>query len=107
MKGWNTVSPEEIRNLLERVLFHEYDAMRVTDEEYREALKYIRTSSSSLTKIQGGPWTRHGHAIPGVTVAGSDSPARVARCGGPSICTQCAIDAATEQARLDRMLGNG
>lgn len=42
------MSPEEIRDLLERVLFHEYDKMRVTDEEYRQALKYIRTSKSDL-----------------------------------------------------------
>lgn len=44
----------------------------------------------------GGPWTRHGHAIAGVTVDGSARPP-VARCGGPVLCAQCALDA--EQIR--------
>lgn len=42
----------------------------------------------------GGPWTRHGHPIPGVTVAGHARPTAVARCGGPALCTQCALDVA-------------
>lgn len=43
---------------------------------------------------QVGPWTSHGHAIPGVTVVG-DRPGRppVARCGGPRLCAQCALEA--------------
>ena len=41
----------------------------------------------------GGPWTRHGHDIPGVTVAGAGRPAAIARCGGPALCRKCAVDA--------------
>ena len=41
----------------------------------------------------GGPWTRHGHPVDGVTVAGTTRPNLVARCGGPAICKQCALDA--------------
>jgi len=42
----------------------------------------------------GGPWTRHGHAVPGVTVAGPKPPGMaVARCGGPMLCSRCAKDA--------------
>lgn len=48
------------------------------------------------SKPQGGPWTRHGHYIPGVTVEPAADVARppVARCGGPAICPQCSQDAA-------------
>lgn len=45
----------------------------------------------------GGPWTRHGHDIPGVTVAGDGGP-DVARCGGPTICRECNDDARRLQA---------
>lgn len=45
---------------------------------------------------QGGPWTRHGHAVAGVTVAGAGRPP-VARCGGPALCTPCSIDAGRMQ----------
>lgn len=41
--------------------------------------------------VLGGPWTRHGHEIPGVTVAGADRPP-IARCGGPGLCRKCAED---------------
>lgn len=44
----------------------------------------------------GGPWTRHGHDIPGTTVAGGRPPA-VARCGGPALCRQCREDVAVAQ----------
>lgn len=47
-----------------------------------------------------GPWTSHGHPIPGVTVAGG-RPGRVARCGGPKICTQCAKEAAQSEKPSD------
>ena len=56
-------------------------------------------------------WTRHGHAIPGV-VQDPDYRLTVARCGGPRICSDCALDAAAAldsampeylAARLDRM----
>ncbi len=43
---------------------------------------------------RGGPWTSHGHPIPGVTVDGPGRPTMVARCGGPALCTTCARDAA-------------
>ncbi len=42
----------------------------------------------------GGPWTSHGHTIPGITVDGPGRPDLVARCGGPSICATCASEAA-------------
>lgn len=51
---------------------------------------------------RGGPWTRHGHPIDGVTVAGDGRPP-VARCGGPAICGQCATDAETaRRGKVDR-----
>ena len=40
---------------------------------------------------QGGPWTRHGHPVDGVTVHGAGRPP-VARCGGPGMCRECARD---------------
>lgn len=40
-----------------------------------------------------GPWTTHGHDIPGITVAGDDRPAR-ARCGSPGLCAQCSRETA-------------
>jgi hypothetical protein len=46
----------------------------------------------------GGPWTRHGHPIPGITVDGPGRPP-VARCGGPAICKDCAVNAAQIRAR--------
>lgn len=42
---------------------------------------------------QGGPWTRHGHPVPGITVIGAGQPP-VARCGGLILCQVCAADAA-------------
>lgn len=41
-----------------------------------------------------GGWTRHGHAIAGMKQTGKQ-PALVARCGGPAMCRQCALDAGT------------
>lgn len=61
------------------------DADPADDREHREAV--------------GGPWTRHGHPVEGVTVYGRNRPA-VARCGGPAICKQCAVDA--ERIRAER-----
>lgn len=49
-----------------------------------------------MSAPQGGPWTRHGHDIPGTTVAGGRPPA-VARCGGPALCRQCREDVAVAQ----------
>lgn len=43
-----------------------------------------------------GPWTSHGHDIPGVTVAGPGRPP-VARCGGPGLCSQCSAEASLAQ----------
>lgn len=39
-----------------------------------------------------GPYTSHGHPIPGVTMEGSEKPAR-ARCGGPGLCGKCSGEA--------------
>lgn len=40
-----------------------------------------------------GPWTSHGHDIPGVTVAGEAGRPPRMRCGGPRLCAQCALEA--------------
>ena len=45
----------------------------------------------------GGPWTRHGHPVDGITRHGSGRPP-VARCGGPNVCAACASDAARMRA---------
>ncbi len=42
--------------------------------------------------LNGGPWTRHGHAVEGFTVDGPGRPP-VARCGGPALCRKCWQDA--------------
>lgn len=42
--------------------------------------------------IDGHGWTEHGHRC--CDQATGPRPARVARCGGPRICKECAIDAA-------------
>lgn len=56
--------------------------------------------SATETTPPGGPWTRHGHAVAGVTVAGPKPPdLKVARCGGPGLCHPCSMDAAQMQAR--------
>lgn len=47
---------------------------------------------------RGGPWTRHGHVIDGVTVAGSGRPP-VVRCGGPRLCQVCQLDADDERRK--------
>lgn len=44
--------------------------------------------------VAGGPWTTHGHPVPGVTVEGNGRPP-VARCGGPALCGQCGREAAS------------
>lgn len=44
------------------------------------------------TDERGGPYTRHGHPIEGITVVGINRPP-VARCGGPGMCQPCAQDA--------------
>lgn len=42
-----------------------------------------------------GPWTSHGHVIPGVTKVDADGKRPpIARCGGPRLCPQCAREAA-------------
>lgn len=40
---------------------------------------------------EGGPWTSHGHVIPGITIEGYGRPP-VFRCGGPEMCKTCALD---------------
>ncbi len=47
---------------------------------------------------QGGPWTTHGHSIPGVTVDGPGRPP-VYRCGGPGLCETCSAEAFTMRKR--------
>lgn len=42
-------------------------------------------------------YTRHGHQINGTTIEGDRPP--VARCGGPGMCGDCAIDASAAIAR--------
>lgn len=46
------------------------------------------------TSALPGPWTEHGHTIPGVTVAGP-KPAglRLVRCGGLKLCKDCKREA--------------
>lgn len=56
---------------------------------------------TKLKEFPGGPWTRHGHAVAGVTVEGTGRPA-VARCGGPKTCKECAIDAAQMQKDVEK-----
>lgn len=46
----------------------------------------------------GGPWTRHGHPVSGVTVEGAGRPGSVARCGGPGLCKQCSVEAESIRA---------
>ena len=55
-------------------------------------IETLRALAGELSKPLGGPWTRHGHSVPGVTVAGGRPPL-VARCGGPAICGDCRADA--------------
>lgn len=50
--------------------------------------------SNQAEVTQGGPWTKHGHDIPGVTVEGAGRPTNRARCGGPGICVECSVEAA-------------
>jgi hypothetical protein len=57
-----------------------------------------------ITDEPGGPWTEHGHSVPGVTVAGTRPPL-VARCGGPAICGDCRADA--ERLRREAGLTDG
>lgn len=49
--------------------------------------------------ITGGPWTRHGHPIPGITIDGTGRPP-IARCGGPAMCQGCGLD--SHRARRDQ-----
>ena len=42
--------------------------------------------------LPGGPWTSHGHTVPGVTVCGAGRPA-VKRCGGVDLCKVCQREA--------------
>lgn len=44
-----------------------------------------------MSTTETGPWTRHGHRIEGLPDDGGKRPAR-ARCGGPDMCRQCALD---------------
>lgn len=56
--------------------------------------------SNEESQTKGGPWTRHGHAVSGVTIEGIRRPP-VARCGGPAICAICARDAERIRERAE------
>lgn len=64
------------------------------------------TRGTDRARGQGGPWTTHGHEIPGVTVSGPGRP-KVYRCGGPKHCVMCAVEIARgqEQSYTDTCLG--
>lgn len=53
--------------------------------------------------LHGGPWTRHGHPIPGRTILGERRPSKVMRCGGVRLCRTCKEDAA-QMATADVIL---
>lgn len=57
-------------------------------------METLRALAAELSRKESksGPWTRHGHAVSGVTIAG-ERPPLVARCGGPALCSQCREDA--------------
>ncbi|UBH06460.1 hypothetical protein K8P10_001971 [Leucobacter sp. Psy1] len=42
---------------------------------------------------ESGPWTSHGHPIPGVTVVGARPTVPVQRCGGVRLCGACKREA--------------
>jgi len=44
-------------------------------------------------------WTRHGHQIDDTEV--DEKRPSVARCGGPSICANCALDVAASKAKSE------
>lgn len=46
---------------------------------------------------RGGPWTRHGHPVEGITIHGGTRPP-VARCGGVGLCQECSLEALRLQA---------
>lgn len=52
-------------------------------------------------ETRGGPWTRHGHAINGITVVGTGRPP-ITRCGGPALCGKCREDEARIRAEANR-----
>ena len=54
------------------------------------AARAARVRAETQT-AEGGPWTSHGHPVPGVTVDGPGRPP-VARCGGPALCPVCQRD---------------
>jgi hypothetical protein len=56
-------------------------------------------------RTSGGPWTSHGHDIPGVTVDGPGRPERY-RCGGTDHCPSCQVDAARIRGERERADGN-
>lgn len=46
-------------------------------------------------------WTRHGHQIEGTEALPRDEKPPTARCGGPKICANCALDVARAKAAKD------
>lgn len=74
-----------------------YDVATLVEIAGRIVARELRAATR-----RGGPWTRHGHPIDGVTVAGPGRPP-VARCGGPALCGRCATDAETaRRGKVDR-----
>lgn len=55
------------------------------------ALPHLATDEP-VAGTEGGPWTRHGHPVVGITRYGSTRPP-IARCGGPGMCGSCSADA--------------
>lgn len=63
---------------------------------WEAAAQAVLAEMSIVRRYPGGPWTTHGHAVDGVTVAGAGRPP-VVRCGGPRVCKTCSVEA--EQLR--------
>lgn len=57
-------------------------------------LMKIRSGSQNFLKFKDIMYTSHGHHIPGtISDTTKDSPPAVIRCGGPNICSICAVEA--------------
>lgn len=77
--------------------------LRVTREQWEqlgspsELFITVDTQAPELSAViedpdvaSPGPWTSHGHVIPGVTVAGPRPVGLlIARCGGTEMCQKC------------------
>lgn len=93
-------SPEETERALQQHRIDELNAGRCCHcLSCMEVFTYGHLADcpkSTLTKTVGatpGPWTSHGHDIPGKTVAGEQGRPPKVRCGGPGLCAQCSLEA--------------